>query len=841
MWRVPSLFLFTLWVRFYQGGIRERLRISLSGAIQHSIKLSPKVQLISLRVWPSIMCINYLFIPVALRGLYNTTTLFFWSVYMAMLTRVGQSRRIQHQPAFVEQWKIINNRSRSMKNLFQDATLDSEGHRGQAVSVDVNPGDGTESSQGTTSEGFHKNLGLRLLIMALIAMLDDFRSNSHMAIFESSRQTAAWNTQPAPLSNVWLQGLDGPARSDALTRYESVRRGCQWHASREKVQYEWWPTPKSRDGDIWDWHAGTPPAETRTGKLCIVNDDAPSEEWHIYNLGPFVSTGGEDHHRIRISDPFQLNDFHFVTGSYLAPLTAEGVALGNPPIQTLYAHMAPEQRASSNLSRIDEWRADCECNQTNGGKACRLHLLPMGYGLRHPAETRSTRLNVEANFNDIRAPHSRELHFYLEAAVRISRKKYIKDVGTLILCSPASYHWWDKVRFSGTYEAPNRYYSAIWYTARLPVSGTLVTGRLSATGSYEEAMVVSGMSPQELGLTHSPFMLLAPWAPWVPEDMGWWDGADALLSLKRQILACFHRKRRECLSRGGSTPRLQIFKRSENFSEPRRQTPWPDGARGWQFSHHDDVTIIVFHAPQCCGSIANNTGTSSYQQALTLNYLPPPGESSQYHAILSSTDARSAWLDMHSSFLCFLNAGCPAETFWRGTTMAVLITTVMIFLYLGMITCLLWSCALQPMASWCISSLVRRLMAVRLTIGWPCGKQGYGRFDDETRPKVGVRSHGIHMRRLSVDPMLAASAQCNADIALELYREEGGEGEEDDTFFDPAPVSSIESVSSVFHAGRESLGSISVPLSSRRTEAREQEGLSVPLFARRGRADRGHL
>ena len=108
--------------------------------------------------------------------------------------------------------------------------------------------------------------------------------------------------------------------------------------------------------------------------------------------------------------------------------------------------------------------------------------------------------------------------------------------------------------------------------------------------------------------------------------------------------------------------------------------------------------------------------------------------------------------DVHKgdSFLCFLNAGCPAETFWRGTTMAVLITTVMIFLYLGMITCLLWSCALQPMASWCIS----RLMAVRLTIGWPCGKQGYGRFDDETRPKVGVRSHGIHMRRLSVDPML---------------------------------------------------------------------------------------
>merc|ERR1712072_20061 len=74
-------------------------------------------------------------------------------------------------------------------------------------------------------------------------------------------------------------------------------------------------------------------------------------------------------------------------------------------------------------------------------------------------------------------------------------------------------------------------------TARLPASGTFVTGRLETRQHFfDEAWVFSSVSPEELGLNSQTWQLPRPWESWVPSENGWANGTAAIQSLKMDVL-----------------------------------------------------------------------------------------------------------------------------------------------------------------------------------------------------------------------------------------------------------------------------------------------------------------
>jgi len=565
------------------------------------------------------------------------------------------------------------------------------------------------------------------------------------------------------LGNAWAEP-GGGARREALDAYSSLRDNeCEWEEDEGASGFDfmWWPTDAALKadyfGDLTSWMVMTgsvhipravlkaairifgPPrpafADGIRSQYCRVAADGGEAEWRIARIGPFSGTGGFDWHRTRSYDPFRLvageevTHTHAVVATALGPVDDAGAFLSNPPVHIHHANMLPSGRDSgTNFSRYDEWHGDSQCTDADGGVSCYLRALPKGYGF--PLAGAS--LTVDADFNDVRPEGSALMSFSLEVAIKLQPRrraeapaaevtgpdegqagakaeaetsdeasnKALTDVGVLILGSPARLRWWQSTDFALTYFVPTSQWSAIWMTAQLPVSGTLVAGHMyTHQGVLDEAWVFSGITPEELGLNRERYKLRRPWEPLVsPSDA-------PMADLKAHVMEAFAQRVEECADRNCLDPpaRRYVVNATQYEDGEARQMAWPQPA--FSFAEGEHLTTIVFHKPM------GGTGMREMQQHLALHgtYVPAPTDrAAQFHMVLPSDKPGWSAVDRSSTLRALVHFGGPDSAYFRPSVIVALVLSILVLYLLACYTALrvplrracdwLWSCSSS--ASW---------------------------------------------------------------------------------------------------------------------------------------------
>ena len=820
MWRVPIVFAFVIWTRWYHGLLMRTSAQEAWRDCDHRLAMRSiaSIQITSLKTWPPIQVVMYMFVPVALRALYHSVAVFWWSVFMAMATRVRSEDWRLSAHTMAEPCGRSESRGGGQMKWWQSFWF--FGMVVFAFCIDV--------------RGLHAPKAPKTQVAS--------PSLAQSVIFE------AFSRHESMVNNPSL-------RREALLRYEAARDQCEWRDSARgpgeagDLDYMWWKSDADLKADYWgdllSWSVMTSGAASAPScpvlsaggwlssllslfarpkphgpevysRFCSISDESGGQ-YRIRRLGPFVSTGGFDWHRIKVVDPFELRglttETYHVTGRFLAPVSPAGQIHGNPPVHIHHANMVPEHGCSANFSRLGEWHGDSQCREGDGGTACYMRTLPAGYGFPMQPDTV---LHVDADINDVRHAGAAELSFFLETAIQVTlpassssspltpvastsrppapparrlspsssrthgppsaaptpesthrgsdeeardTKKFVpskvQEVGILILGTPARFQWWRSTDFAGTYYVPMDRSSAIWCTARMPVAGTIVAGHhYSHQGAFDKAIVFSGISPQDLGLSTpgSPFQLQAPWLPWVPTDLGWADGPLAMTALEQHVMLWFERARATCLAGPCATvPRLAFVLNQTAFEDGvARQMPWPDVA--WGFEAGEQFTTLVFHKSMP----GHHRAGSEMQQHLALHatYVPQQGQQAQYHHIIPTLDAESAFLDKPNSLMCLAQGGCPAVTWWNATAVMVLLAAVF---YGCLTTFLTYRLLRHP-----VHELLRALWSVGTETTW---KERAGRTDDQEGFVVGdltrtfIRNMDARLRRRPVTAS-ALQLQC---------------------------------------------------------------------------------
>jgi len=430
---------------------------------------------------------------------------------------------------------------------------------------------------------------------------------------------------------------------------------------------------------------------------CRVLDSA-GVEFRIRRLGPFLSRGGFDWHKMKLEDPYGLRSTVpygsvTMTGFTVMPVDESGDILGNPPIHVHHANLGPNCADAhcrrSSLRRVSQWHGDSQCTASAGGTACYATVLPEGFGFR-VAEA----LRLDADFNDVRPKGSPELQFWLETAISIARPEATKlnhELGTVILGVPFRCEWWkENPDLQRLYFVPPHHPSALWATARMPTSGTFVAGKLEThQHMFDLAWVLAGVSPEDLGLNSDMWQLRKPWLPWLPKENGWSDEAAAMLALKHHVQRNFEGAVQRCAEQPSCNKPPSLVWTLDSIvieNDEDRQMPWPNGT--WSFEEGDQYTIVIIHKAMERTAMAHPGATrveAAQHLAITGHYIPKPGTHADYFYVLPSIHADWAWYDAVDWFVALANYGGSGasdaqlgSSLWLGAIFVALVVSFLI-------------------------------------------------------------------------------------------------------------------------------------------------------------------
>eukprot|EP00933_Yihiella_yeosuensis_P033601 TRINITY_DN2726_c0_g1_i1.p1 TRINITY_DN2726_c0_g1~~TRINITY_DN2726_c0_g1_i1.p1 ORF type:complete len:644 (-),score=90.18 TRINITY_DN2726_c0_g1_i1:461-2347(-) len=505
---------------------------------------------------------------------------------------------------------------------------------------------------------------------------------------------------------------NGIARKKWLDDFRHAKSHCSWTEDVETLdyKYDWFPDDKTMRSSYWSYltsqfrittyypqvprwfinmmsyffdpSAHKPDLQSHSCRIA----DHQGGEFRIRRLGPFVGKGGFDWHKMKLEDPYNLRSqmppqgYISMTGFTAMPVDKDGEILGNPPIHIHHANLGPNPNRSS-LSRVSQWHGDSQCSASDGGTACYITTLPEGFGF--PA-TQELRLDID--FNDVRAPKSPEMHFWLETAIRIAKplaEETSNEVGTVIIGVPFRMEWWKTSDFQRLYFVPPDQPSALWMTAEMPSSGTFVSGKLEThQHMFDTAWVFSGVSPEELGLNSDSWQLRKPWQPWIPKENGWTDDAAAMQALKMHVQARFQDVVRHCLAKPACAQKppslVWTLNRTVIEGDEEREMPWPSTT--WTFEKGEQFTIVIFHKAMAHMmshmTMAGPAAELAQHLAITGHYVPKTGTHAGYHFVLPSVKVDWAWYDSIDWTLTLLRfGGVPAPWSWLD---AIVLLSVML-------------------------------------------------------------------------------------------------------------------------------------------------------------------
>jgi len=535
---------------------------------------------------------------------------------------------------------------------------------------------------------------------------------------------------------------NGEERKIWLAKLHGAKSQCSWEHDVESLEYkyDWFPTNKIMMGDYWGYLTSQLRITTYWPSLprwlenlmyfffitpvkgpalrsqsCRVVGSA-GEEFRIRRLGPFLSRGGFDWHKMKLEDPYGLRSTipHgsvSMTGFAAMPVDESGEILGNPPIHVHHANLGPNCAGShcrrSSLRRVSQWHGDSQCSASAGGTACYATALPEGFGFR-VAEA----LRLDVDFNDVRPEGSPELQFWLETAVSIANPVPTKpnhELGTVILGVPFRCEWWkENPDLQRLYFVPRDEPSALWATALMPTSGTFVAGKLETHQHiFDLAWVFAGVSPEDLGLNSDMWQLRKPWLPWLPKENGWSDEAAAMLALKHHVQMNFEGALQRCAEQPSCKKPPSLVWTLDRIvleNDEDRQMPWPKNT--WSFEEGDQYTMVIIHKAMDHTAMAHPgaTGAELAQHlAITGHYIPKSGKQADYFYILPSTHVDWAWYDAVDWFVALANYGGSAasdaqlgSSLWLGSVFVV---------------CVVGFLGLACTATWCFVVISRKALA----------------------------------------------------------------------------------------------------------------------------------
>ena len=245
--------------------------------------------------------------------------------------------------------------------------------------------------------------------------------------------------------------------------------------------------------------------------------------WAATRVGPLRSFGGYDWWQFSWGDVFGFGDvveehgaariFETFSGAVDG---ATGAPLGFPPIHIHHVHVTPGHKSfyRMNLARcaldprectfpyvvVFEQHGDYECAADAGGPDCLLEAPLDGYARRVDVP-----LAINGELNDVRAPGSGALEWYYEVAARWAPEGAAAAAATraasvVYVASPGRFNWNDQSTMVNTFLAPTGEDSFLWYTARLPASGTLLRAKMHAHNTvFDESLFYLG-TPRDVGL-----------------------------------------------------------------------------------------------------------------------------------------------------------------------------------------------------------------------------------------------------------------------------------------------------------------------------------------------------
>jgi hypothetical protein len=487
----------------------------------------------------------------------------------------------------------------------------------------------------------------------------------------------------------------GKGRKLWMARYNNARASCAWEQDVEALEYDydWFPTDAFMKDNYWSYLVsqmlittyypeiprwlvrllhnffGPGPHGPSLQSYNCRATDSEGAELRIRRLGPFVSNGGLDWHKMKLQDPFNLRQsvqqggIH-VTGFAAMPVAENGAVLGNPPIHIHHANLGPNTNRSS-LSRLSQWHGDSQCAGSDGGTACYVTALPPGYSF--PV---SDALRLDIDFNDVRPPQSPNLTFWLEASISIAKPaaedRIARDVGTVILGVPFRGHWWKSSDLQRLYFVPADQPSALWVTGRMPAAGTFVAGGKIEIHQHmlDEAWVFTGVSPEDLGLNSDAWQLQKPWLPWIPRDNGMANSTAAIKQLKARVLEHFERAKSHCNEDPPcAKPPTLMWKLDRTVFEDgeERQMPWPRNT--WTFEKGEQFTTVIFHRAIAMHAHGHPAEMPQHL-AITGYYVPTAGTRADYWFVMPSSNADWAWLNSVNWSQALLHYGGPPVGVW---------------------------------------------------------------------------------------------------------------------------------------------------------------------------------
>lgn len=204
--------------------------------------------------------------------------------------------------------------------------------------------------------------------------------------------------------------------------------------------------------------------------------------WTVQRLGPFESQGNYDWWQLGWSN---LGNFKEVLdknpgGIYIDLQNVGPIKdgtwerIGYPPIHIHHAHAIPDpnfnlvrQRttfAKYNISLLVEQHGDYQCLDKDGGLGCLMQTLGKGRG-----KWFNTPLSVDAEFNDVRAPRSEKLKFWVEFALRwtTDASKIKEQISFVGFSQPGKFDIAQQQTYVLTYPAPTAYPTMLWYVVLL--------------------------------------------------------------------------------------------------------------------------------------------------------------------------------------------------------------------------------------------------------------------------------------------------------------------------------------------------------------------------------------
>lgn len=485
----------------------------------------------------------------------------------------------------------------------------------------------------------------------------------------------------------------GRGRKQWLSSYHVAKDNCTWQQDVETLayHYDWFATDSGMRSSYWGYLVSqmlittyypefpswfvrflhfvfgpAPHGPALKSYSCRITQ-ADGTEFRMRRLGPFLSNGGFDWHKMKLQDPYNLRPQAHqgstirVTGFMAIPVSDSGEILGNPPIHIHHANLGPNRNRSS-LTRLSQWHGDSQCSESAGGTACYVTALPPGFGF--PV---SDALRLDVDFNDMRPLQSPDLEFWLETSISIAAPHTkIQDVGTVILGVPFTMRWWRTSDFQRLYYIPSQEPSALWVTGRMPTSGTFVPGGKLEIHQYmlDEAWVFTGVTPEDLGLNLEVWQLQKPWLPWVPSENGLVNSSKAMTALKARVVQHFQQAAKRCKEDSACKTlptRMWTLNRTTFEDGEERQMPWP--AKTWSFEQGDQFTTVIFHkvAPM---SGHNHATEMAQHLAITGYYIPEADAKADYFFVLPSTNADWAWLNSVNWFVALTHFGGAPDRFW---------------------------------------------------------------------------------------------------------------------------------------------------------------------------------